>query len=88
MRVAVKPLSVRLHPRPAQTPADEEARFECAVKGSRPPATVTWWKTRRGGQEEHHFGVPHVSGELPGDHQETFGGAGSLCLLPIVLSLC
>ncbi|KAE8750791.1 hypothetical protein FOCC_FOCC002501, partial [Frankliniella occidentalis] len=54
------PLSVRLHPRPLQLPADEEARFECLTLGSRPQAVVTWWKTRRGGLEEHHFGAPHV----------------------------
>ncbi|KAJ1528323.1 hypothetical protein ONE63_006744 [Megalurothrips usitatus] len=59
----LKPLSVHLFPRPHQLPADEEARFECVTRGSRPQAVVTWWKTRRGGQEEHHFGAPHVSTE-------------------------
>lgn len=59
----LKPLSVRLYPRPAHVPADDEARFECVTHGSRPQAVVTWWKTRHGGhgaREEQHFGAPHV----------------------------
>ncbi|KAK3925702.1 Nephrin [Frankliniella fusca] len=56
----LRPVSVRLSPRPLQLPADEDVRFDCLTVGSRPQAVVTWWKTRRGGLEEHHFGAPHV----------------------------
>ncbi|XP_034239028.1 hemicentin-2-like [Thrips palmi] len=56
----LKPLSVRLYPRPAHIPADEEVRFECVTVGSRPQAVVTWWKTRHAGRDEQHFGAPHV----------------------------